>query len=406
MQPSARFFRTTTSTLHQYRGISDSRPFVAGDRVILRTTSSRQPHQVLSKPLAPRKEIQTHKGVIRHEDVIGRRVRDVVKSSVKTGKGGTEYRLHEVRLEEYVRLTRRLVTPLYPQDAQLIVNLLDLHPDFSDSSTMDDEAKLEILEAGTGHGALTLYLSRAIHAANSPRPGPSNGDDAAGKIESNEKALADWENQRRAIIHTIEISPTNSAHAQEIVEGFRHGQYYHNVDFHTGNVGDWVTTKLAAGNEKPFLAHAFLDLPGSEKQLEVVSKALRVDGTLVVFNPSITQISDCLVEAKRLRLELELEKVIELGVNGGTGGREWDIRVVRPRALKKASALDGEEDAVIGTDMFMDEALEESAQVTDLKVVAAEQAWKMVCRPKVGGGYGELTVGGGFVGVFRKLRKA
>jgi hypothetical protein len=29
---------------------------------------------------------------------------------------------------------------------------------------------MEILEAGTGHGALTLYLSRAIHAANPPRP--------------------------------------------------------------------------------------------------------------------------------------------------------------------------------------------------------------------------------------------
>ncbi|KAF2770031.1 hypothetical protein EJ03DRAFT_326941 [Teratosphaeria nubilosa] len=325
-------------------------------------------------------------------------------------KNGTEYRLHEVKLEEYVRWTKRLVTPLYPQDAQLIVGLLDLHveaPRWGEAH----EPKLEILEAGTGHGALTLYLSRAIHAANTPMPRAAVASDAVG----HDLTMQQWKASRRAVIHSIELSPKHSAHAEKVVQGFRHGMYYANVDFHVGSVGDWVAETLQERNGS-FLSHAFLDLPGAENHFDVVADAIKSDGILIVFNPSITQILDSLAKVKQMNLALMLEQVIELGVNGGSGGREWDVTAVKPRSTQQSalaqsprstgsaevdeeasSASDvGGEEATDGVelDMYAEPALVSSATPKD----ADAGDWKMVCRPKVGG----TIVGGGFLGVFRK----
>jgi tRNA A58 N-methylase Trm61 len=177
-------------------------------------------------------------------------------------------------LAEYVRLTPRLVTPIYPSDTNLIVSLLDIHVDtYSPTST---SPPLEILEAGTGHGALTLHLSRAIHAANPPRLekstqlqsedgledavylGESVADLDHGNVESQKKS-------RRAIVHTLDISKKHSKHASKIVEGFRHGLYAANVDFHVGDVSDWIASQKSSRNtEDPFLSYVFLDLPNGK----------------------------------------------------------------------------------------------------------------------------------------------
>jgi tRNA A58 N-methylase Trm61 len=212
-------------------------------------------------------------------------------------------------LEDYVLLSRRLVTPIYPADANLIVNLLDLHPDASDEGS--NEPKLEILEAGTGHGALTLHLSRAIHAANANVRG------------LHEEGNEDAKSRRRAIIHTIDVSPKFSAHAETVVAGFRRGMYLRNVDFYVGDVSEWVKQAQEARGVKTFLSHAFLDLPSADAHVETVSEALETNGTLIAFNPSITQIIDCATQIKNQEIPLDLDRVVELGVNGGTGGREW-----------------------------------------------------------------------------------
>ena len=49
----------------------------------------------------------THRGAIKHADVIGKEPRQIVQSSK-----GSSYRIHEPTLAEYVRLTPRLVTPV------------------------------------------------------------------------------------------------------------------------------------------------------------------------------------------------------------------------------------------------------------------------------------------------------
>jgi len=119
-----------------------------------------------------------------------------------------------------------------------------------------------------------------------------------------------------------------------------------------------------------------------------------------VFCPSITQINRCALDAKSQRIPLFLENVIELGAAVGVGGREWDVKPVRPRKwLKEASARkQAEKDDRAGTEEGIgDEGLtgaEEPVPVYD-----EDGGWELVCRPKVG----QRVVGGGFVGVWKKM---
>ncbi|TKA81190.1 hypothetical protein B0A55_02618 [Friedmanniomyces simplex] len=418
--------------------------FHRNDRVLLRPTKRNRnttyASPILTQPLHPSHHLDTPRGRIRHDEIIGKGVRDIVRTGATGGKksrdgggngngnasaSGLEYRLHEVRLEEYVRFTRRLVTPLYPQDAQVIVGLMDLHPQPAQWGE-DQGERLEVLEAGTGHGALTLYLSRAVHAANPALPRHlrfvREGEESEGQEEADHTAMEAWKSTRRAIVHSVEISPRYSAQAEKIVRGFRHGMYTHNVDFHVNSVTPFVQSRMDSLSDQPFLSHAFLDLPGTEQHLAAVSSALKTDGSLIVFCPSITQIMACLSTVKEDGLPLELEKVVELGVNGGTGGREWDVRAVRPRANQKADAgietkasvVGEEEDSASGggaesetrEDSGVDvrkgeEKVEQGSKAAEPDDGGGGGGWKMVCRPKVG----ELVVGGGFLGVFRKQRR-
>ncbi|KAF7444569.1 Adenine-N(1)--methyltransferase-like protein [Pyrenophora tritici-repentis] len=372
-----------------------------GDVVLLR--EKRDSHDGRLVKLKATGSTHTHRGVIQHADVIGKESRQIVQSS----KGAT-YRVIEPTLAEYVRLTPRLVTPLYPSDTNLIVSLLDIHVD-RPSPDPDSEPPFEILEAGTGHGALTLHLSRAIHAANPPLPKtPSittteeEPEDAVYLGESmsdlGDSAIESWKQNRRAIIHTLDISSKHSQHAKKIVQGFRHGMYSENVDFHVGDISDWIAKQQASRKtDKPFLAHVFLDLPNANSHLANVIPALHVNGLLAVFNPSITQIAECVERIREQRMPYLLDQVIELGT--GTI-REWDVRAVRPKAtVRKAGADQPSEPS---SDEGVDSEQRQAARDSELEAELSkqeEEKWVMVCRPKVG----EMVVGGGFLGLWRRM---
>lgn len=81
----------------------------AGDIVLLRDKKDASHDGTLIK-LEPSKITGTHRGSIKHVDIIGKQPRQIVQSS-----RGTSYRIHEPTLAEYVRLTPRLVTPVRSQ---------------------------------------------------------------------------------------------------------------------------------------------------------------------------------------------------------------------------------------------------------------------------------------------------
>jgi tRNA (adenine57-N1/adenine58-N1)-methyltransferase len=320
-----------------------------------------------------------------------------VRDLVQTAKG-VEYRIHEPTLADYTDLSPRLVTPVYSQDAHLIVSLLDLHPSAPGADDRGGHDRLEIFEAGTGHGALTLNLARAIHGANATAPLiPSIEEEyqtTEVELQKEEQSVYDaWRANRRAIIHTLDQSETYSRHAQMTVKRFRQGMYWHNVDFHVDSIEDFLSQ-----HTEPFLDHSILDLPNVHHYLGMVGKALKSNGSLVTWCPSITQINKCVELVKAQHMPLLLERVIEVGPGMG-GGREWDVRIVKPRALSKVRVEvkpPESEEAVIQS------AVESEEEVSDVEDSATQDAgWEMVCRPKVG----IRSAGGGFIALWRKMER-
>lgn len=256
----------------------------------------------------------------------------------------------------------------------------DYHPADNNAGSSNHSAapKLEIFEAGTGHGAFTLNLSRAIHAANTAPSMPFSKE------------------IRRAIIHTLDRSAAYSAHAQNMIRNFRKGLYLHNIDFHVGEIGEFIGQRFRENGGIPFLDHAILDLPGCHEYMEIVASALKPNGSLLVFAPQITQINTCVLHSKKAGTPMFLDTVIELGGAMGVGGREWDVRPIRPRAVLQAIA---ERELRKGVVREEGEEVGVATEAVESLAGNEEDGWEMVCRPKVGG----RVQGGGFVGQWRKM---
>ncbi|KAL8939336.1 MAG: hypothetical protein Q9211_002790, partial [Gyalolechia sp. 1 TL-2023] len=276
---------------------------------------------------------------------------------------------------------------IYPADANLIISLLDLHPDGLQSALCSDPPTqtLEILEAGTGHGALTLHLARAIHAANSGWERSTSGN---GQTLTPASEL-----EHRAIIHTVDESSRYSEHAVKIVSGFRRGMYMRDIEFHVGDVSVWIEQQMAARDQSPFLSHVVLDLPSSYSHVERAVSALHVDGKLVLFNPSITQINAAVELVKAQKLPLQLERVVEVGP-AMTGGRIWDVRFVKPRALTK----EVNNRSTLTTEINDDQSA--SKEWDDKGSLDSDEGMQMVCKPKIG----DRISGGGFVALWSRNR--
>jgi tRNA (adenine57-N1/adenine58-N1)-methyltransferase catalytic subunit len=206
-------------------------------------------------------------------------------------------------------------------------------------------------------------LARAIDAANAGNPKPQLRDDAdeSAKLEFDVQSK-EWRKSRRAVIHTIDDTPAHTKWAKKIVKDFRHGIYAGNVDFHTADVSNWIATEMQRrGSTEPFLSHAFLDLPSTTAHMATVANALKADGSLIIWNPSITQAVDCVRMVKEQQLPLFWEQTVEC-IAGQTGGRPWNVATVRTRNRRQSLAGLQRED-----EMRADEPTEVESNPTDVE---------------------------------------
>ncbi|KAI9736952.1 MAG: hypothetical protein M1834_000541 [Cirrosporium novae-zelandiae] len=355
------------------------------------------------QPLKRDKRQETRFGNIEHNDIIGKRPTEEVYSHNQN-----YFTVLNPTLDEHIRLSRRKI---YPRDADFLVSKLELHPPLPD----DKGPPLEILEAGTGHGSLTLHLARAIHGANGSPPESKLQTPEGEAEESPNPILEEWKAHRKAIIHTVDILPKYTCHAQKIVSTFRRGLYTHDIDFHVcpQGVSEWVTTQLSLRHSQhqsqskqqepttspPFLSHAILDLPSAHLQIPTLYPALLRNSTLAVFMPNITQIIDCCNVIKSHDLNLKRIDTLELGA-GCTTPRQWVIQRVIPRAIERAREEVVNADEEVGV-----ESAEGSDSVSGSETAAGassnpqDSQFQTVCRPKPG----VIVGGGGFLGVWRKM---
>ncbi|KAI8311819.1 tRNA (adenine(58)-N(1))-methyltransferase TrmI [Colletotrichum sp. SAR11_240] len=398
-------FHNATQTLAIESSKTPQSTIVPHDVIVLRQRGDREAKFHLSPPLRRDGKIKLSYGArLDGSDVIGKTFTDAVKDTT-----GRDVRLQQVTLAQYVSNSPRVATPIYPQDASMIVSVLDLNlPSPGEDPDFDDGPPVEIFEAGTGMGALTLHLARAIHGANPPVPlklrealctaeyerntlprKPATDDDApeyahlphALKIADPELAEmhAKHAASRRAILHTLDINPTSSRMAHKLVRYFRRGLYLSDVDFHVSTIRSYLSSRLAEKGGEPFLAHVILDLPASQEHADVAVQALQPGGKMVVFYPSITQILEFEMWAKETGQPLVLDRVLELhtstsnsdsGFKDALGGRNWEVKAVGIRKFERAG-----------------------------ETGPASKGY--VCRPKVG----TLVVGGGFLAVFSRITK-
>ena len=90
-------------------------------------------------------ELQTHRGVLQHDDLIGLPWGSLVSSHM-----GNPFYLLQPALDDLLRATRRNTQILYPKDIGFILVSMGIGPG------------LHILEAGTGSGGLTTALAYAV----------------------------------------------------------------------------------------------------------------------------------------------------------------------------------------------------------------------------------------------------
>ncbi|MFF2084308.1 tRNA (adenine-N1)-methyltransferase [Nocardia sp. NPDC058176] len=210
-------------------------PFAIGDRVQLTDAKGRLYTVVLEEG----KEFHTHRGGIKHDDLIGTDEGTVVKST-----NGTPYLALRPLLVDYVLSMPRGAAVIYPKDAAQIVHEGDVFPG------------ARVLEAGAGSGALTCSLLRAV--------GPE------GEVIS------------------YEIRDDHAEHAIRNVETF-FGE----------RPANWsLTVADVAQYEGAPVDRVVLDMLAPWDALPAVSKALVPGGVLIVYVATVTQLSK-VVEALR-----------------------------------------------------------------------------------------------------------
>ncbi|WP_067847671.1 tRNA (adenine-N1)-methyltransferase [Nocardia lijiangensis] len=210
-------------------------PFTTGDRVQLTDAKGR----LYTVILEPGKEFHTHRGGIKHDDLIGADEGSLVHST-----NGTPYLALRPLLVDYVLSMPRGAAVIYPKDAAQIVHEGDVFPG------------ARVLEAGAGSGALTCSLLRAV--------GPE------GEVVS------------------YEIREDHAEHAVRNVERF-FGERPANWNLTVGDVADYTGEPVD---------RVVLDMLAPWDALPAVSKALVPGGVLIVYVATVTQLSK-VVEALR-----------------------------------------------------------------------------------------------------------
>jgi tRNA (adenine57-N1/adenine58-N1)-methyltransferase len=208
-------------------------PFREGDRVQLTDPKGRL-HTIT---LAPGKQFHTHRGHIRHDDLIG-----AADGSTVTNTAGVEYLALRPLLADYVMSMPRGAAVVYPKDAGQIVMMADVFPGAT------------VVEAGVGSGALSMSLLRAVGES--------------GRVLSFE---------RRA-----DFADIARANARDFF-GLDHPAWTVTV----GDLVDALPDAAAPGT----VDRVVLDMLAPWECLDVVSDALAPGGVLICYVATATQLS-------------------------------------------------------------------------------------------------------------------
>ncbi|GMQ98519.1 MAG: tRNA (adenine-N1)-methyltransferase [Acidimicrobiia bacterium] len=220
-------------------------PFVDGEVCLLADRKGRQ-HLVT---LSGKGQFQSDKGTVDHDAIIGS-----PEGSVVTTSRGTTLIALRPRLADYVLRMKRGAAVMYPKDTGPLITWADIAPG------------CRVVEAGTGSGALTLALSRAVGES--------------GRVIS------------------VERRDDHAKHASRLIAGFA-GGIPDNLDLRIGDVEQVIV------QEHP--DRIVLDLPEPWHSIGPASEALAGGGTFTSYLPTVPQVQTLRDELDAARVFTEIE---------------------------------------------------------------------------------------------------
>jgi tRNA (adenine57-N1/adenine58-N1)-methyltransferase len=216
-----------------------SGPFQPGERVVL--IDARDRRYMIT--LGTNKQFHSHMGTVEHDELIGASEGTTVRTS-----GGGRLLAFRPTLSDYVVKMRRGAQVVYPKDIGLILVYADIFPGAS------------VLEAGTGSGALTLALARAVGASGAVISYELRADHHARAVEN----IAAWYDSL--------------------------GDKPENLELRLGDVFEGVSEDR--------LDRMVLDLPEPWRTIGTTTESLAPGGILCCYLPTIPQVQET-VEAMR-----------------------------------------------------------------------------------------------------------
>ncbi|XP_030643321.1 tRNA (adenine(58)-N(1))-methyltransferase, mitochondrial [Chanos chanos] len=228
----------------------------------------RRKRQLLFQKMFQLKEgerLQSNWGVIAHEEIAGCPAGTVLRTSL-----GLPILVRRPSLEEFTLFMKRGPAIAYPKDASAMLMMMDVSEgDY-------------VLESGSGSGAMTLFLSRAVG---------SNGRVLSVEVRE--------DHHRRAVLNYQRWRSSWSLR--------RGGEWPDNVQFHCA---DLLSAKpLLSG--KGFNSIA-LDMVNPHLVLPTVVPHLHPGGVCAVYQANVTQIIDLLEGLRCSTLPLACERIIEV----------------------------------------------------------------------------------------------
>ena len=205
------------------------RSFKYGDRVQLTDAKGK----LYSITLAQGSEWHTHKGMLKHDEIVG-----LPEGSIVATNQDLKFQAFRPLLADYVLSMPRGATIVYPKDAAMILGVADIKPG------------IRVLEAGVGSGALSISMLRAI------------GDEG--------------------LLHSVEIREDFAEISEKNVSSY-----------FGGKPTNWKLT-IGALQDQTFEAdfdRVVLDMLSPWECLEVASKALVPGGVFMAYVATTTQLS-------------------------------------------------------------------------------------------------------------------